>query len=425
MTRARVRGIYPIRENLKAQREAIEASPELSSETKTVICDFLDKCAANGLSTHRTAFYATYLKQIAKMMGPAFTKPTRKDVERMLATVETRVLPNGNGYEAWTKYSYRTATKRFYKWLLGNDEEYPPEVKWVKVTTNGTTTKLPEDLLTKEEVHALIRACLNERDRAFVSLLADSGARISEILTLRIRDVAFDQYGMVLNVQGKTGERRVRVIGDSIAYVAAWLEVHPSGGKRDSPLFVGVNEMSRRNVMSYAQAHKVLVSLKARAHLKKRIHPHLFRHTKMTEWASKVPEAVLESQAGWVPGSGMAKIYVHLSGKNVDAAILKASGIEIQEDDKEDIDRTKICPRCQVSNASVMQFCRRCGLPLDLEIAISLEDERQRDMELNPSQEAMRREVARLRLEVERLARVTAFPGRPSGPRASRASSKA
>src|SRR5205814_264027 len=96
----------------------------------------------------------------------------------------------------------------------------------------------------------------------------------------------FDQYGMVLNVQGKTGERRVRVIGDSIAYVAAWLEVHPAGKNRDSPLFTGVNEMSRKNVMSYAQSHKVLVSLKARSGLKKRIHPHLFRHTKMTERAA-------------------------------------------------------------------------------------------------------------------------------------------
>ena len=60
MARARVRGIYPIRENLKAQRESIEKSEELDPAAKTAICDFLDKCAANGLSTHRTAFYAVY-----------------------------------------------------------------------------------------------------------------------------------------------------------------------------------------------------------------------------------------------------------------------------------------------------------------------------------------------------------------------------
>src|SRR5207245_1180296 len=226
MPKARIAGIYPVREDLRKRRKIVEES-KLPQESKDKILEFLAVCTARGLSLHREAVYAPYL---------------------------------------------------------------------------------------------------NQRHRAFVALLADAGARISEILTLRIRDVAFDQYGMVLNVEGKTGPRRVRVIGDSIAYVAAWLEVHPAGKNRDSPLFTGVNEMSRKNVMSYAQSHKVLVSLKARAGLKKRIHPHLFRHTKMTEWASKVPEAVLESQAGWVPGSGMAKIYVHLSGKNVDAAILKASG---------------------------------------------------------------------------------------------------
>src|SRR2546430_4229863 len=415
MPKARIAGIYPVREDLRKRRKIVEEST-LPQESKDVILEFLDVCSARGLSPHREAFYATYLKQIAQIMGLSFTKPTRKAGEKMLATIEPR------DYEAWTKYSYRTATKRFYKWLLGNDEEYPPEVRWVKVTTNGTSSKLPEDLLTREDVQALIHVCQNERDRAFVALLADSGTRISESLTVRIRDVSLDQSGMVLNVQGKTGERRVRVIGDSIAYVAAWLEVHPAGKNRDSPLFTGVNEMSRKNVMSYAQSHKVLVSLKARAGLKKRIHPHLFRHTKASEWAGKVPESVLDSQMGWVPGSGMAKIYVHLSGKNVDAAILKANGIDIKDEDKEEAERTKICPRCQVSNASVMKFCRRCGLPLDLEIAIALEDERQRDMELNPSQEATRREVARLRLEVERLARASGVEGTPDGPGASRAS---
>ena len=56
------------------------------------------------------------------------------------------------------------------------------------------------------------------------------------------------------------------------------------------------------------------------------------------------------------------------------------------------------------------------------EFAIALEDERQRDVDLNPGKEAMRREVARLQLEVARLSRQLAGPGTPSAPRASRAS---
>lgn len=390
-------GIYPVREDLRSRRKIVRES-ELPEESKRVILEYVDARAADGMSPHRESFYLTYLKQIAMIMGPAFTKPTRKDVEHMLAVVESR------DYEAWTKYSYRTATKRFYKWLLGNDEEYPPEVKWVKVSMNGTHRKMPKDLLTTEEVQALVKACLNERDRALISLLVDSGCRIGEILTERIGDVVFDKYGLVLSVTGKTGPRRVRVVGDSIAYTAAWLEVHPSAKDRNAPLFVGVTGPTSRRAMTYAMAHKVIAMAAARAGIAKRVHPHLFRHMAATLLASKVPEAPLEEQMGWVPGSAMARTYVHLSGRDVDRAILKAHGIEL-EDEKSKEERMKICPRCQVPNASVMKFCRRCGLPLDVEIAIALEDKKQQDLDVNPALEAMRRDVLRLERELEQLAR--------------------
>jgi integrase/recombinase XerD len=38
------------------------------------------------------------------------------------------------------------------------------------------------------------------RDKAFILVLYESGCRIGEILTLRIRNVQFDDYGAVLIV---------------------------------------------------------------------------------------------------------------------------------------------------------------------------------------------------------------------------------
>lgn len=136
-------------------------------------------------------------------MGPVFANPSRADVERALAAIERR------DYEAWTKIGYRISLKKFLKWRLGNGEEYPPCVKWVKVPKNGVRNRLPEDLLTDAEVRALIRSCVNPRDRALISLLADSGVRIGELLTLRVGDVQDDEYGLVVQVEGKTGRRRV------------------------------------------------------------------------------------------------------------------------------------------------------------------------------------------------------------------------
>jgi hypothetical protein len=48
----------------------------------------------------------------------------------------------------------------------------------------------------------------------------------------------------------------------------------------------------------------------------------------------------------------MAKVYVHLSGRDQDAASLKAHGIKLKEGDADLDARPKQCPRCEAQNAS-------------------------------------------------------------------------
>jgi len=63
----------------------------------------------------------------------------------------------------------------------------------------------------------------------------------------------------------------------------------------------------------------------------------------------------------------MAAVYVHLSGKNVDEALLKVYGIDIGKEKKESSFKPKECPRCKEVNQSTNKFCSRCGMPLDEE----------------------------------------------------------
>jgi hypothetical protein len=177
----------------------------------------------------------------------------------------------------------------------------------------------------------------------------------------------------------------VVVVGNSIPYVLAWKEVHPLKAQPDTPIFVGLNSADAKQgradvAMNYAAASRVIKMAVARAGLKKRVYPHLFRHTKATELAKNVTEAPLEAQMGWVPGSNMAKVYVHLSGRDQDAAILKAHGIEVREGEAEKVDLPKPCPRCDTSNPSNAKYCRKCGLPLEAEAAIQLDGTRERLM---------------------------------------------
>jgi integrase len=54
------------------------------------------------------------------------------------------------------------------------------------------------DLITRGDIERMLDACNNARDKALISLLYDSGCRIWEILTLRMEDIVFDEYGMIL-----------------------------------------------------------------------------------------------------------------------------------------------------------------------------------------------------------------------------------
>ncbi len=69
----------------------------------------------------------------------------------------------------------------------------------------------------------------------------------------------------------------------------------------------------------------------------------------------------------------MASVYVHLSGRDVDKALLKLHGIQTDEQSEEkDILAPKKCIRCSTSNPASNKFCSLCGLPLDQQAATGL-----------------------------------------------------
>jgi integrase/recombinase XerD len=114
-------------------------------------------------------------------------------------------------YSAWTKRTYRAVIRIFFKWLRGT-EELPDEVRWIKLNRIRNSLS-PGDLLTKEGVKKMIETAANLRDKALIAVLYDSACRPHEVLTLRLKDVMFDANGALLTVNGKTGQRTVRIIG--------------------------------------------------------------------------------------------------------------------------------------------------------------------------------------------------------------------
>ena len=351
-----------------------------NKENSKKILEFLDDLELNNLSVGRRYAYALRLRKIESLLKDKFLDPDEKDIKQVLYTIQHTKIKWGSGELHFPtnnqQESYRITLKRFYKWLLGEDSEYPRCVKFIKIgNSHPSQRKKPEDMISENQIQKIIENSLNHRDKALFSLLYDSGCRIGELLTLKIKDVKFDDFGAMILVSGKTGVRQVRIIGDSIPLLRSWIEVHPDLNNKDSFLFCGISGSTIKKQMNYHEVYSSLRKTLKRAGIQRRIHPHLFRHTRGTILASKaIGNAPLESQMGWVHGSRQTATYIHLSGKEQDMAILKAYGFNIEDEESQEKKPIK-CPRCGELNISTAKKCKKCWIPLDINEALKEQQE--------------------------------------------------
>ncbi len=344
----------------------------IDEESKSAILEFYTDYLIQGYSQARKIKYLNTLKSIRLQLGQSFHNITRQVVAEWIQRLE-----NFN-YSEWTKRDYKIIFKIFFRWFR-KSETYPNEVAWIKANRARNRT-LPEQLLTADEVSLLTNSANHPRDKALISVLYESGCRIGEILSLGIGNVQFDQYGAVLLVNGKTGQRRVRVIA-SAAKLASWLDIHPSTGDPNAPLWINLN-VKGNHALSYSAAKSILKEVGSRTGIRKRIYPHLFRHSRATHLANHLTEAQLKQHFGWVQGSDVASTYVHLSGRDIDSALLKLNGIAVEEDHRDDKFKLIICPRCKQQNSPGVKFCNSCGLILDSNLAMKIDESKERADEL-------------------------------------------
>lgn len=257
-------------------------------------------------------------------------------------------------YNESTLYYYKSFLKRF---LRDVRPDLCKSIELAKVSHK----KAPADMLTREEVEKLIDACLNNRDRALIAVLYESGARKGEILSTQIKHVTFDTNGAIMFFpDSKTFERRIRLVF-SASYLRQWLETHPRKEEINAPLFCSFRKP--HNVISNMGLTDQLNELQNRSGIKKHITAHLFRHSRATHLSEHLTEQQLKKYLGWTEASSMASVYVHLSGKDIDNAILKMNGILIDDTHGDGL-KVGRCPRCKDLNPETSLYCGKCGMPL-------------------------------------------------------------
>ena len=297
--------IYGLEKQYKRSLELV--SMVFCSEDSARMLEFLRLKELEGMSTTRRLKYYAALK--------VFRRVCERLVDCERQHLEEFLLLLRNEYKTTSQETNWYCCKKFFQWL-GKGKLFDDLHPMFK----GRGMKLPEELLTREEVERLINSARTLRDKAMIAVLYESGARIGEIVTLQRKHVSFDEYGAVVIVNGKTGMRRVRLV-ESAMILAELLDSLP----RAPETTLWSNEFGER--LHYRSAYKMLKKLMNECSVNKNIYPHLFRHSRATHVADKLTEAQMKIYFGWSGRSDVPSVYVHLSGRDVEEAILRMYGV--------------------------------------------------------------------------------------------------
>lgn len=172
-----------------------------------------------------------------------------------------------------------SAMRSYFKFLLGEGHVVRDPSERLETPKRWLT--LPE-VLSAEEVERLIAApTLDDklvfRDRAMLELAYGAGLRVSEWISLGIRDVLLEEH--LVRVFGKGSKERLVPIGRSaIGAIAIYLrELRPTleKGEGMGTLFLS----ARGKPLSRMGAWKILRKYVQRAGIAKTVSPHTLRHS--------------------------------------------------------------------------------------------------------------------------------------------------
>lgn len=225
-----------------------------------------------------------YLKDIRKLAGWLISRPgvapkmpelvTQNDIVQFINTI------NEKDMSVNSQARILSGIRSFFKYLQLHDIIEIDPTALIETPKNGR--HLPE-VLSPQEVEDLIMAVdlsseTGYRNRAILETLYGCGIRVSELVTLRITDIHFDDN--FIKVKGKGSKERLVPLGskakdairDYMRYYRSTLNIYY---KDENILFLN----RRGKMLTRVMIFTIIKDLAEKIDLKKTISPHTFRHS--------------------------------------------------------------------------------------------------------------------------------------------------
>lgn len=291
--------------------------------------------------------------------------------------------------------------------------EWPSRVERTTVDDEGPTV---DEILTPKDVQALVEQARHQRDVALIEFLADTGARLTLTLSLRVQDLSLagdtPTYRPNPDAVGLKGATITDYpLIDSAAPLRSYLRAaHPRPNDTDVAVFHKLKPHGRTDDERWSDdgglvanaARQQLKRIADRAGVDKPVHPHAFRHAAITRMVREgYSRSQIEHRVHWRLDTDMWEIYEHISSSEHNEDIFREAGI--LEDDQGPDRVRKNCGTCQAALAPHHDWCPNCGQPASPGAEDALDDGRDEVLGelVEATNPATRRELRALLDEIE------------------------
>lgn len=227
-----------------------------------------------------------------------------------------------------------SAIRSFYRYLL---REEMVSTSPVATTSSPKLDRRLPSFLTIEEIERLLEAPdlsspVGQRDRALLELLYAAGLRVSELVSLNLRQVNLDTRE--IRVWGKGSKERMVLMGEPAARA---LSIYLSQGRPEllgkkggSALFL--NRYGER--LPERRVQRILEKYANIAGIGRRVHPHMLRHTFATHLLDGGADLRVVQELLGHASLSSTQIYTHVTQSQARKVYLSAHPMAHEKDDE-------------------------------------------------------------------------------------------
>lgn len=274
-------------------------SNELTTETQNKLKEFEYWMSARRYSISTINTYTDGLKVFLRFM----TDKELKAIDNNDLQVFNNEYILANKFSAAYQNQIINGVKLFFRIV-------EQKAMQVELIYRPKSPKLLPNVLSKEEVKAILNAPKNIKHKAMLSLIYSCGLRRSELLNLKLTDID-SKRGLVIIKQSKGRKDRVAPLSDKILEL---LRDYYNAYKPQYWLFEGQDKKSQYDEKSLAS---VLKQSLAKSGIQKPVSLHWLRHSYATHLLENGTDLRYIQEILGHSSSRTTEIYTHVSNKSL------------------------------------------------------------------------------------------------------------